>query len=312
MTTINQKCAPSKKYKDGSCISLDGLKAIAIKWNNKNKNKEQIIISNNKNNLVNAINDKLKNKCLNNQTCWLRLDVVKELENTNILDDILNNSFRPEGPNGKYEWLSTTDIDNVINQYHEKYSEFLFLGAVPYDFEDLEFLGIHNLNFKELEKKNINKIGMVINLDEHYKSGSHWVALYTDLDKYQTYYFDSVGKKPKKRIKKFINKILKYFYHKKFNSNISLNKTFYKLKKYSNLNNINKQQFLIDNSEINNLSYFDIRYNNIQHQFKDSECGVYSINFITRLIDGETFDNIINNVTTDEQMNAYRKQYFRN
>ena len=62
----------------------------------------------------------------------------------------------------------------------------------------------------------------------------------------------------------------------------------------------------------NLLGGFDIRYNNIQHQFENSECGVYSINFIVRLLQGEKFNDIINNVTTDGKMNQFRKEYFRN
>ena len=61
-------------------------------------------------------------------------------------DDILNNTFRPEGPSNRYEWLSTTDINDVINQYQNKHKDFIFLGAVPADFEELPVLGIDNLN----------------------------------------------------------------------------------------------------------------------------------------------------------------------
>ena len=289
--TINKKCAPSKKYVDGSCIPLEYLQEIAIQWNNNNKS-NQVVISNNKIKLVNQIEEKLSNKC-DNQSCWLRLNFVKKLENY----DLLNNTLRPEGPRGKYEWLSTTDIDNVINQYQEKYKEFLFLGAVPYDFESLRFLGIHNLDFNSLEKSGKYKIGMVINLDEHYKNGSHWVGLYTNLKLNQIYFFDSVGKKPRKLIKKYINKILKYLYYKTFNKELNIN-LLYKNKNSNTINII--------------LNNFDIKYNYIQHQFKDSECGVYSINFITRLVEGETFDNIINNVIKDDKMNEFRKQYFIN
>ena len=49
-------------------------------------------------------------------------------------------------------------------------------------------LGISNINFHDLEKSGKNKIGMVINLDEHWKEGSHWVALYTDLKNNQIYF----------------------------------------------------------------------------------------------------------------------------
>ena len=40
-------------------------------------------------------------------------------------------------------------------------------------------------------EKNHKKIGMVINLDEHWKRGSHWVGLYANIDKSQIYFFDS-------------------------------------------------------------------------------------------------------------------------
>ena len=54
-----------------------------------------------------------------------------------------------------------------------------------------------------------------------------------------------------------------------------------------------------------------ISYNKIRHQFKNSECGVYSVNFILRLLKGELFDNICSNITTDDQVNECRKVYFR-
>lgn len=304
---INKKCAPNKIYKDGSCMPIESLIKIAKKWNIKNKDKINIIED--KQYLVNELDSKLQNKC-SNQLCWLRLDLVKELEDN---EDLLNNTFRPLGPKGKYDWLSTTDIDNVIAQYQEKYPEFLFLGAVPYDFEDLKFLGLSNLNFKELEEENKYKIGMVINLDEHYKGGSHWVALYTNLLTNQIYFFDSVGKKPRKRIKKFINKIIKYLYYKKYNKKLFIQSIYEKLKNYNKLSNSDRKHFFNTNIEIQNLiNNFDIRHNHVQHQFKDSECGVYSINFITRLVSDEPFDNVMNNIITDDEMNNFRKEYFIN
>ena len=310
---VDKKCAPGKKYLDGSCISKKHLIEMAKKWNEKNKN-EPIIITQDKNELVKQFEDKLSDKC-SNQVCWLRLDFVKKLENSDLLD----NTFRPSGPKGKYEWLSTTDIDNVINQYQSNYKEFLFLGAVPYDFDSLKFLGIHDLDFKELEQSGKYKIGMVINLDEHYKSGSHWVGLYTNLKDNQIYYFDSVGKKPRKRIKKFINRITKYLYNKNYNDKLNINSLYNKLEQHWAKPNVlerkvslSSEQYAGKNDIVNNLSKFDIRYNHIQHQFKDSECGVYSIHFITRLVEGETFDSIINNVIKDDIMNQFRKQYFIN
>jgi hypothetical protein len=287
---MTEKCAPSKNYRDGSCFTLESLKLIAYNYNKRYGKK--IDITDNKEKLVNQLENVLKNKC-SNQTCWLRQEFVKELEN----DDIINNTFRPVGPKNKYEWLSTSNIDDVVGQYQEKYPDFLFLGAVPLDFEDLDILGINNIDFADVEKNGKHRIGMVINLDEHYKGGSHWVALYADLEKNQVYFFDSFGKKPLKRIRNFITKIANYLYSKKYDTNLDVSV----VKKDPTHSHYSK---LMDGS-------FDVRFNKIQHQFNNSECGVYSMNFIIRLLRGETFEEITQNITKDEEMNKCRKSYFR-
>ncbi len=300
----DMKCAPSKKYSDGSCFTLESLKNIATNYNKKNANKIDLNLD--KSQLVAELEKRLANKC-SDQTCWLRLDVVKELDN----EDIETNTFRPRGPSKKYEWLSTSHINEVIEQYQTIHKDFLFLGAVPLDFEDLPVLGINNLDFDDLEKQGKKKIGLVINLDEHWKDGSHWVGLFSDLDKNQIYYFDSLGKKPLKRTRKFVNKIAKYLYRKKYGEKLPINDIIQKIK---SINKVGGKSSLGSNVHIKNLltGNFDIRYNHIQHQFENSECGVYSINFIIRLVSGESFDNVINNITKDEQMNSNRKVYFRN
>lgn len=294
--TEHKKCAPSKSFKDGSCFSDISLKKI-VKSYNKRNNLKKIDINLPRNKLINELENKLADKC-SEQTCWLRLDFVKAIED----EEIKKNTFRPKGPDRKYEWLSTTHITDVLEQYQKLHNDFIFLGTVPNDFEDLPVLGISNINFEELEKNGKHKIGMVINLDNHNQSGSHWVALYANLKQNQIYFFDSIGKPPNKRIKKFINRIAKYLYKNKFNSNISIKDA---LKEFKGNNK---------NTKINKMigSGFDCRYNHIQHQRANSECGVYSINFIIRLVGGESFDSVINNVTLDEEMNNNRKEYFRN
>jgi hypothetical protein len=305
----DMKCAPSKKYADGSCFTLESLRTIATSYNNHIKNdKDKIDVTMNKEGLVKTIENKLADKCNDDQTCWLRLPIVKELNNKEIEED----TFRPVGPNKKYEWLSTTHINDVIEQYQSLYKDFVFLGAVPSDFEKLPVLGISSFDFDKAHKEGKTKIGMVINLDEHWKSGSHWVGLYFDLNKNQIYFFDSVAHKPIKRIRKYINKIAKYMYKTKYNETLPINNIIKHIKAIKKLdkNELSK----IKNKYIHNLlgGGFDIRYNHIQHQFNNSECGVYSINFVIRLAGGESFDSVINNVTKDEMMNANRKIYFRN
>ena len=292
---LDAKCAPTKRYIDGSCFTIEALQKIATAYNKKIKNKEsQINVNASKNELVENITNILQNKC-NDQVCWLREKIIIELND----EDILENTFRPAGPEGKYDWLSTIDINDVVTQYHDKYQEFLFLGAVPYDFMDLPVLELHNDNlFETHHKMGKTKLGMVINLDKHNMPGSHWVALYTDLVKKQVYFFDSGGIKPGKLIRRFINKIVKFLFKKENKKQININ----------NIINTIKTKKTIP-SQISNI---DIKYNYIQHQFQNTECGVYSINFILRLLNGEKFNDIITNVTVDEEMNKNRLIYFRN
>jgi len=297
------KCAPSKIYEDNSCFTLDTLKIIANKYNEQNK-KNLINITDNKKELVEQLNNRFSNVC-DNQMCWLKLDIIKKLNN----EEINNNTFRTIGPSKKYDWLNTTNINDVISQYHDVYKDFIFLGAVPNDFESIPILGLSDVNFDDFIKNGKTKIGLVINLDTSHQAGSHWVALYTDLINNKLYFFDSVGKKPGKRIKEFNNKIVNYMYSKKYNKQLEIGDILNTIKKMNkNDTNLNKYNKIINNK----LKGFDIRYNNIQHQQENSECGVYSINFILRIVKGESFDDIINNITTDEEVNVCRKVYFRN
>ena len=282
---MDNKCAPGKKYNSGSCFTIENLINIAIGLNKKHPN-NKIKINNDKKYLLKNITKVMKNKYdCNDQICWLNTDIVQKLN-----DDINFFTFRPEGPEKKTDWLSTTDINKVMYQYEKKYDDFKFFGAVPYDFGELPFLDVHNIKFNKLVEANKNKIGLVINLDKHTDGGSHWVGLYSDLNKNQIYFFDSFAKPPGKEIKKFITKIFEYMYNNKYNTNLTSE--------------------MIENKD-NTLKNFDVTYNKNRHQFKNSECGVYSMNFILRLLkEEETFKSITNNITKDDKMNGCRDVYF--
>ena len=302
------KCAPGKgdKY---SCFSLNALQRIARKYNNLHNDK--IDLNMNRIQLIDTLKEKFAPRCDDNQVCWLKTTTVKQLNDD---EEIQYETFRPEGPNQKYGWLSTDHINEVLTQYENVYKDFKYLGTVSYDFEEIPGYKIATLDFDDLYNKGYNRYGMVINLSELYdkSGGTHWVSLYFDLLKNQIYFFDSVGNEPGRRIRKFITKIINFMYGTKFKTD----KKYHfksKLNIVKNLDYKGVDKILKGDKELNNLlGGFDIKYNNVQHQFENSECGVYSINFIVRLLQGESFNHIINNVTTDEKMNQFRKEYFRN
>ena len=53
------------------------------------------------------------------------------------------------------------------------------------------------------------------------------------------------------------------------------------------------------------------KINTIEHQKKDSECGVYSLNYIISRLHGRTFEDITENIVRDNIMNSNRQKYFR-
>jgi hypothetical protein len=294
----NLKCAPSKVYSEGSCFTVKSLQKLADAYNREvgMDSNSLIEITDSKPLLIKEISKRIS-ECGNDQLCWLNIDWVKNIKD----DDIHNYTFRPNGPQARFKWLNTTNINEVMVQYEKKYNDFKFLGAVPYDFEKLEQLGICNINFDELVSQNIHKIGLVINFDEHWKRGSHWVGLYVNLAKDQIYYFDSYGGKPKSKISEFVKKIALWCY-KRHHLNINDGNSDTELDTESEFMKSTKNKY---------ETKMDIEYNKNRHQFKNSECGIYSVNFILRLLKGETFNDICSVITVDEKVNECRKVYFR-
>ena len=143
------------------------------------------------------------------------------------------------------------------------------------DFQKIKQEPVYNLNLDDAKKDGITKFGIVFNLDEHWQSGSHWVAAYTDIENGMAYYFDSYGTRPEKRVTEFMKKFSDYY------------------EKTSN-------------------KKCDVAYNKTRNQYKNSECGVYSINFILDMIEGKTLEEIQKNPIPDDKINKLRTKIFRN
>ena len=54
----------------------------------------------------------------------------------------------------------------------------------------------------------------------------------------------------------------------------------------------------------------EININKVRHQRKGSECGVYSINFICKMLEGGDFNELTNNVIDDDTMEKNRNLFF--
>jgi hypothetical protein len=132
-------------------------------------------------------------------------------------NEIIKSYLRPKRPDDWKDdpdkWLNSLDIMNVMNQYEEAFPEFEFMGPFPIDFaapdpykKDGKCLIQEMCEIKTSSalENGTKYIGIIYNLDPHYKGGSHWVALFINLDKKETIYFDSYGMEPPEQIQKFM------------------------------------------------------------------------------------------------------------
>lgn len=275
------ECSPSAKPNkygsNTSCFTRDALIRIVDAINSRYPNRQisYTKLSPDKY-LWDSINSSMYDVCKDNEKCWLDQNIIN---NNTTLKSYLEHYYKPPKPKGKYAWLSTTDINNVLKQFEDKFKNFKFMGAVPIDFDEF-FIEYQKIDICSLKSKGINKIGCVFNLDKHNERGSHWVSMFINIDTSNNSdpfigYFDSVGVCPPPQ---------------------EIQNLMYKLAK-----------------QINDCLHIRIKLkcNSLQHQKSSSECGVYSLYFIYKCLQNESFEGITTNKISDEKINTMRDFFFR-
>lgn len=283
-------CSPSRKHiylKTGSCLKKDELEMIAKSYNKINKD-EPIALNRlkNKESLLHELQTKMHNVCLDNKEyCWVNI-----LSNSK-LNTIAKTSLRPSKPLEWYlndhEWLSNYDILDVMKQYEIRYKQFKFLGVFPRDFESLTAYGkcvaMCSFSVKDFLLQGFKEFGIVFNMDTHTQPGSHWVALYANFNpkkkKFGIAYYDSAGKKPPSEIWSFICKI--------------------------------KGQVL-QHFDPSTCKLFKTKYNPLQHQFKNTECGMFSMFFIIHCLENtdKTYAYTRTSIGDDDEIFQLRNKLY--
>jgi len=200
------------------------------------------------------------------EDCWLN-----QIKDPNLRKRIDRYVFAPDKPyewkKNPNEWLSNFDILNVLEQYEQTYKEFEFIGPTPIDFDKV--LSHRNRNHSSNEssrqcvynelcrfnlahqiKRGKTQIGIIFNLSPHTSSGSHWVSLYVDMKSRVVFYFDSAGDAIPAEINALVERIQ--------DQAKALKRP---LKFYQN--------------------------SPTEHQFGNTECGVYSLFFIITMLTGK-------------------------
>ena len=241
---INHKKKFSKQFtkkmcsagrKGFSCYSKKSLEYLKNKWNKKNPNNK--ITTNKQVNIWSKLRNKMSNKC-SDEKCWLKQDFIKN----NLTNELKNYTFSPDAPDkwytNKNQWLTSTDILKVMKQYEYEYKNFTFIGPSPIDFDTKKEYNmcvwddLCNFNLEKLLSNNKKMIGFIFNLDPHYKSGSHWVSMFLNIDQEFLFYNDSTGSSPPKQIKILVKRILDQSKKLGLNIKYTINKIQHQKKKY--------------------------------------------------------------------------------
>ena len=153
-------------------------------------------------------------------------------------------------------------ISDAVKQYIEVYENVQLLGP---------FEKNQNINLK-LEK-NKEKFACFLNTSDG--SGSHWVALYIDINQNTIEYFDSMGFEPNNQMKKDIDKILKTI-----------------------------------RKEFPNLTFF-CHFGNELCQTSGADCGIYCTHFlIYKIMNKGSIYDFIETELTPKAISSLKKVYW--
>jgi len=280
ITLKKVNCSPKDKNEinDFTCYTDKSLFKLRDKWNLRHPDVK--IVSNEPKEIHDLLKNYLSYVC-NKESCWL-----KQKGEFGNLEEEFKESFAPESPTewekNPNEWLSSLDIIKVMKQYEKAYKCFDFIGPSPIDFDKRKLYGecvweeLCNFNLEGQIKKGKTKIGIIFNTDPHNKPGEHWISMFINIKKKQIFFFDSVGNTAPKEIMKFVEKI-----------------------KSQGQNMNPKMNFTYDENHP------------VEHQYGNTECGIYSIFFIVHMLEDKMTDNYLKtHILKDEYMQKFRKVYF--
>jgi len=276
----NVNCSPKEKSEmnNYSCYTDKSLYKLRDLWNARHPDVK--INTNNPREIHKLLTEYLSDVC-NKESCW-----IKQKKEFGQISNEITDSFAPESPaewkKNPNEWLSSVDIMKVMKQYEKAYKCFDFIGPTPIDFDTRKIYGecvweeLCNFNLAKQIKDGKTKIGIIFNTDPHDKPGQHWISMFINIKQNHIFFFDSTGDGPSPEIMKLVDRIKE--------QGLSLNP---------------KKVFKFDSNE------------GIEHQYGNTECGMYSLFFIVHMLEDKLTEHYLKtHILKDKYMENFRKIYF--
>jgi hypothetical protein len=263
-------CHPRLRVKNGLCLSPDTLQELALSYNAPNNLSDQQLHS--------WLTRKTRCKT---ERCWVEKSALTS-ERKKIL---LKEYFRPQMPdewiNDPDQWLDSNNISDVMKQYEETYPHFKFYGANPIDFAAPDPYDSQAAK----ENKCLNEDICKLNLKDLLKRGKTHLGF--------VYNLDPSNKGGSHWIASF--------------TDIPGHKTYYfdsyGMKPPPQIARFMRSLTLQDPK-------MKLGYNARKFQYGDSECGMYSLYFLIRMLEGDDFRAFCRRAPRDQEMLKLRKWLF--
>jgi hypothetical protein len=262
-TTYKKKTHHQKTKKKFNCSPVIELEKSKLNLNTSSCLTPNVLQKLNVKN-TSSVDEKTQDEFLKQKlNCQNDLCILSKLEKKNYADHIFTPFAPKKWKENSNEWLSNFDIRAVLKQYEVAYPDFKSFEPTPIDYDTIVYKEqcvsneLCNFSLKYYLEHNIQKIGVVFNLDTHDKPGSHWVSMYIEVFHNKRgiiCFFDSTGVKIPRRLKKLKDEIIKQ-----------------------------GRQLNIE---------FDFYDTSVEHQMQNTECGMYSLFFIITMISGKKGGNI--------------------
>jgi hypothetical protein len=221
-----------------------------------------------------------RTKC-KSERCWVEKTQMDPSEKKMIV----TRYFRPTMPDNweenKTEWLDTLNITDVIKQYEEAYPEFKFFGANPIDFSAPDPYD----KMAAAQHKCLNNEICKMNFKELLSKGKTHLGF--------VYNLDPSNKGGSHWIASFTDIPAHKSYY--FDS--------YGMKAPPQIARLLRSMTLQD-------PQMKLEYNARRFQYGDSECGMYCLYFIIRMLEGDDFKKFCRRAPRDVEMLELRNWIF--
>lgn len=194
---------------------------------------------------------------------------------------VLKEYFRPDVPTEWKDdddmWLSNEDIDKVMKQYEEAYPHFKFLGVTPVDFSAPNMYGDKSKCLKDQFCH--------VDLEEERKRGKTLIGAIFNLDHHLKNGSHWVA--AALDLKRGAN----YYFDS------------YGMAPPPQISRF-LRSFKLQNPGVR------LQQNGRRFQYGNSECGVYSMYFLLRMIAGDSFRAFVRRPISDKDIHEFRKQLY--